>query len=502
MRRPLATAVAAALAAAVVGAAGCTSTGQPAGPPLPSVTKTRGSVGPSATGDAAAGPSATATSTVPSPGAATSGDSLFPADGNGGYDVEHYAITIAYTPKTKALIGTNTITATATQALSRFDLDLHALTVRSVTVDGTRATFGRLADKLVITPVRPVALNATFTTVIRYAGVPKPYDDPILGFEGFIPETNGALAQGEPQVAAGWFPVNDRPTDKASYDISITTARDLAAISNGVLASKRTTGADTTWHWVESAPMASYLALVAIGHYRITTSTHDALPVVLAVASALPRTVDASLAKTPQILDFLVTQFGPYPFDAVGGVVHNDTRLNFALENQTRPTYAPEFFSPITDPSGTIAHELTHQWFGDSVSIGDWSDVWLNEGFATYAEWLWSEHEGRDTPKQFFDRLYNGALPLVAPTTATTESLFGPASYQRGAATLEALRIAVGDATFWKIVRGWAHTYAGSNATTAQFIRYADQVSGKSLDTFLQTWLDKPGKPPYPKPIG
>jgi aminopeptidase N len=502
MRRPLATAVAAAIAAAVFGAAGCTSTGHPAGPPLPSVTQTPGLVGPRTTGPASTGPSATATSNVPGPGAATSGDSLFPADGNGGYDIGHYAISIAYTPKTKALSGTGTITATATQALSRFDLDLHALTVRSVTVNGARARFGRSADKLVITPARPVALHARFTTVIRYTGSPKPYNDPILGFEGFIPETDGALAQGEPLVAAGWFPVNDRPTDKASYDISITAPSDLVAISNGVLASKHTTGSSTTSRWVESAPMASYLALVAIGRYRVTMSTHNGLPVVLAVASSLPRTVDASVARTPQILDFLITQFGPYPFDAVGGVVHNDTRLNFALENQTRPTYAPEFFSPITDPSGTIAHELTHQWFGDSVSVGDWSDVWLNEGFATYAEWLWSEHEGRDTPKQFFDTMYNSRLPLDAPTIGTAETLFGPASYQRGAATLEALRIAVGDATFWKIVRGWAQRYAGGNATTAEFIHYADEVSGKSLDSFLRTWLDEPGKPPYPRPIG
>jgi aminopeptidase N len=502
MRRPLVSLVAAAMAIAVAGAAGCTSTGHPAGPPLPSVTQTPGLVGPPATGPAATGPSATATSTVPSPGAATSGDSLFPADGNGGYDVGHYTIAIAYAPATRTLTGTDTITATATQALSRFDLDLHALTVRSVTVDGTRATFGRSGDKLVITPAQPVALHAIFTTVIRYAGNPRPYDDPMLGFEGFIPETDGALAQGEPQVAAGWFPVNDRPTDKASYDISITAPSDLAAISNGVLASRRTTGAETTWHWVESAPMASYLALVAIGRYRVTMSAHNGLPVVLAVAATLPRTVDASLAKTPQILDFLVSQFGPYPFAAVGGVVHNDIRLNFALENQTRPTYAPEFFSAITDPSSVIAHELTHQWFGDSVSVGDWSDVWLNEGFATYAEWLWSEHEGRETPKQFFDRLYNGGLPLVAPTVATAETLFGPASYQRGAATLEALRIVVGDTTFWKIVRGWAQTYAGGNATTAEFVRYADQVSGKSLDSLLHAWLDEPGKPAYPKPIG
>jgi aminopeptidase N len=495
MRRPMAIAVTAASVAVALVAGGCTSPGHPTVAISPSPGRTTGLAGSPTTGP-------TRTDSAPSPGAATSGDSLFPTDGNGGYDVAHYAVAIAYAPKTKTLTGTDTITATATQALSRFDLDLHALSVRSVTVNAAAATFTRSADKLVITPTRSIALRAAFTAVIRYAGVPEPYDDPILGFEGFIPEPDGALAQGEPQVAAGWFPVNDRPTDKASYDISITAPSDLAALSNGILSSKRTNGSDTTWHWVESAPMASYLALIAIGRYRVTTSTHNGLPVVLAVASSLPRTIDASLAKTPQILDFLITQFGPYPFDAVGGVVHDDQRLKFALENQTRPTYAPGFFSPIMDPSATIAHELTHQWFGDNVSVGDWSDVWLNEGFATYAEWLWSEHEGRDTPKQIFDEMYQGKLPLDAPAKPTVATLFGPASYQRGAATLEALRIAVGDATFWQIIRGWARKYAGGNATTAQFIAYADQVSGKSLDSFLKTWLDDPGKPPYPQPLG
>src|SRR5882672_9285598 len=262
MRRPLVTAVTAALAAIALVAGGCTSPGHPTVAISKSLGRTTGLAG-SATSEPPLADSA------PSPGAATSDDSLFPTDGNGGYDVAHYAVAIAYAPKTKTLSGTNTITATATQGLSRFDLDLHALTVRSVTVNGIAATFIRSADKLVITPAGPIAVHAVFTTVIRYAGVPRPYDDPILGFEGFIPEPDGALAQGEPQVAAGWFPVNDRPTDKASYDISITAPNNLDAISNGILSTKRTNGSDTTWHWVESAPMASYLALIAIGRYRV-----------------------------------------------------------------------------------------------------------------------------------------------------------------------------------------------------------------------------------------
>jgi aminopeptidase N len=199
------------------------------------------------------------------PGSSRSTDSLLPEDGNGGYDVGRYAIGIAYDPTTRVLTGTETITATATQALSSFTLDLHALTVESVTIGGRPATFRPAGDKLTITPARPIGLHTAFTTAIKYGGVPRPYNGSAFGLQGFIAQPDGALAQGQPQVAATWFPVNDRLTDKASYDITITAPTGLAAVSNGVLASKRVNGPLTTWRWVEAAPMASNLAIVAIG---------------------------------------------------------------------------------------------------------------------------------------------------------------------------------------------------------------------------------------------
>src|SRR5262249_13584022 len=151
----------------------------------------------------------------------------------------------------------------------------------------------------------------------------------------FLPEPDGALAQGEPQVAASWYPVNDHPRDKASYDITITAPSTLSALSNGILAGKTTSGDQTTWHWVENAPMASYLATVVIGHYPVQPGPPDGLPVLPAVAASLPTSIDDTLAQTPQVVDFLETQFGPYPFDAIGGIVHDDHSLRFALENQT-----------------------------------------------------------------------------------------------------------------------------------------------------------------------
>ncbi len=437
------------------------------------------------------------------PGASGIGDPLFPTSGNGGYDVGHYAVTIGWDPATSTLTGDDVVTATATQDLSRFDLDLRGLTVTSVTVNGAPAAFTRGDDKLVITPAHGVDIGTPMITHVVYGGVPTKYSDPTLGDEGLL--TYGdheAVAQGEPQVAATWYPVNDHPRDKATYDITVTAPTAFSALSNGVLVSKTVSGGDTTWHWAENKPMASYLAMVAIGKYRVTMSTHDGLPVVNAVDASLPTSIDPQIAQTPEIIDFLATQFGPYPFDAEGGIVQADREIPFALENQSRPVYSSEFFGSGDDRQ-VIAHELAHQWYGDSVSVANWSDVWLNEGFATYAEWLWIQHLGGATPKQTFDRTFQASktgksVYLEAPAIRTPANLFDQAVYQRGAETLEALRITVGDTAFFQIIREWAAQRQYGNGSTAQFIALADQVSGKSLDSFFHAWLYENALPPYP----
>jgi aminopeptidase N len=436
-----------------------------------------------------------------SAGAQTADDPVYPQLGDGGYDVSHYAITIGYDPATKRLTGDDVVTATATQDLSRFSLDLRGLTVSSVTVNGVPAVFRRAADKLQVTPVAGIDVGTALTTRVVYGGVPVPYSDPILGTEGFLSYGSGeAIAQGEPQVAADWFPVDDRPSDKATYDVTVTAPSKDSALSNGVLVSKVSAGGKTTWHWAEHAPMASYLAMVAIGRYRVATSTHNGLPVVTAVDDSLPRSVDAQLAKTPAIIDFLATQFGPYPFDAEGGIAQTDPAIGFALENQTRPVYSAVFaHEPASDFTSIIVHELAHQWYGDSVSVADWSDVWLNEGFATYAQWLWTQHEGGVSPKTTFDELYRaGKLPKDPPAVRTPATEFGGSVYNRGAATLEALRISVGDATFFTIIQDWAAQRKYGNGSTGQFIALAESVSGKALGPMFQAWLYTPGRPPYP----
>jgi aminopeptidase N len=331
--------------------------------------------------------------------------------------------------------------------------------------------------------------------------------------EGFVADQfdqdgDYAVTVGEPDGAATWYPVNDTPREKATYDITVTVPRPLSALSNGILVDRTTTGDDTTWHWRESAPMASYLAMVAIGRYRVKTASLDGRPMVLAVASSLPKSVDKQLADTPDVLDFLVSQFGPYPFDSVGGVVQPDVRLLSSLENQTRPVYSWHVFlgggaddAQRDEPSSVIAHELAHQWFGDDVTIANWADIWLNEGFATYAQWLWTEHEGGPTVREQFDKTY-ATLPRGPLTSPSNTNLFSDVVYHRGAAAIEALRLSVGDDIFWKIVRGWPQTYGGRNATTADFVAYAGKVAGRPLNSVLGPWLYEVGTPPYPVPAG
>jgi aminopeptidase N len=265
------------------------------------------------------------------PGAAGAGDPYYPTYGNGGYDVASYGLKVRYDPAGNQLTATATITATATADLSRFNLDLAGLTVRSVTVDRAPATSSRDKNELVITPRRGIARGTRFTVDIAYGGQPGPVS-PNLGAGGFLHSDGSggaAVAVGQPESASAWFPVNDHPSDKATYAIEVTVPAGVSAISNGVLAGRSTTGGWTTWRWREQAPMASYLVTLAIGRYRVKTGEHDGKPVLTAVAESLPEggSADRALARTTEITDFLATQFGPYPFDAYGGIAIDDERV-------------------------------------------------------------------------------------------------------------------------------------------------------------------------------
>lgn len=249
--------------------------------------------------------------------------------------------------------------------------------------------------------------------------------------------------------------------------------------------------------------MASYLATVAIGDYRVTHEEHAGRPLVVAVHTDLPTGIDDQLLGSGQIADQLAEWFGPYPFDAYGGIALADHRIGFALETQSRPIYGPVFFAGGRDGTGVIVHELAHQWFGNSVSITSWQDIWLNEGFATYAEWLFEEHDGGDTAQETFDLHWDGPgaadrFWAIPPGDPGPRQLFSSAVYVRGAMTLHALRVAVGDEAFFEILRSWAERYAYGNASTKDLVALAEQVSGQSLAKLFDDWLYSDRRPAHP----
>jgi aminopeptidase N len=429
------------------------------------------------------------------------GDAYYPAYGNGGYDVQHYDLDLRYAPGPNHLRGIATIEALATQDLSCFNLDLVGLEVHGIAVDDKPATFARSRHELKITPATPLDSEDAFVVVVDYEGTPHAFRVP--GFPtpaGFVPTTDGAIVAGEPEVAAGWFPVNDHPSDRATYTFHVTVPTGYDVVANGLRQSKTANGERTTHVWVANDPMASYLATVDIGDWRIRfRQTDSGLPVIDAVDPDMVSESRAALRREPEILSFLEGRFGRYPFETVGAIVTDTRKLGFALETQTRPIYPPNAFPG--PGKYYVVHELAHQWFGDLVSVGRWQDIWLNEGFATYAEWLWTEHRGLGTTQQTFRQEFRG-IPRgsefwsVVIGDPGVKDLFHGAVYQRGAMALQALRNEIGTADFFDVLHQWIQAHAFDTGTTEAFIALAEQVSGRQLDALFQTWLFDPHKPP------
>jgi aminopeptidase N len=319
--------------------------------------------------------------------------------GNGGYDVAHYGLRLRYDPATRHLDGRATIRATATQDLSRFELDLRGFGISRLSVNGRAASFTRQGQELVITPARGLPAGRAFTVVMHYAGVPVVVTDPDESIEGWVPTDDGAFVVGEPQGSPGWYPVNDNPQDKATYTFRVTVPRGLTVMANGVLVRRSSAGGRTTFVWRERLPMAPHLATATLGRFDVTSyRLANGLPVYVAFDPKLPAV--PVLRKLPAIVRFYSSIYGPYPFDAVGAVVDDAKNVGYVLETQTKPV----FDEPPDE--ATLAHDLSHMWYGDSVTLRRWPDIWLHEGFATWSEWIWSEHQGRESAHQTFRRLY------------------------------------------------------------------------------------------------
>jgi aminopeptidase N len=429
------------------------------------------------------------------PGSPGLGDPLYPLAGNGGYDVRSYKLEIDYERATNHMDSSAKIRARATQDLSSFNLDLRGFDIPDLEVDGKDAQFTRDGQELTVIPSRGIRRGKNFKVDIEYSGTPEEVIDPDGSSEGWVPTSDGAFVVNEPQGSPGWYPANDNPRDKAIYDFKVTVPEGITVIGNGNLMSTETKRGKTTWHWHEDSPMAPYLATVTNGVFELRVLRHGDLKLYQAVDPTLPNAAAnwAQLARESEIIGFFSDLYGPYPFSSGGGVA-DDAFVFYALESQTKSMYDRNV------GQSTIVHEIAHQWYGNAVTPIVWPDLWLNEGFATFSEWIYDERHGGDTAQEAFDAVYAQpesedvwSFPAGAPPDAA--SLFHAPVYDRGAMTLQALRVKVGDPVFFDILRTWYRDNRYGNATTADLVALSERKSGMQLDDFFQLWLYTPGKP-------
>jgi len=449
----------------------------------------------------AGGSRTTQTDAKYTPGSPGLGDPYFPRLGNGGYDVAHYDIDLSYLPSNHRLSGTVTLTATATQNLSRFDLDFKNFTVSGIKVNGASAQFVRRGREMIVTPKDGLPNGKKFTVAVTYAGKPHTVVNSPIVFGapyGWIFTPDGAFVGCEPNAASTWFPANDHPSDKATFTFDISVPDGTKVVANGDLTGQDSGAGMSSFEWTEKEPMATYLATIDIGKWKFhETETAGGIPEFVAVDDDLDAQAQQSgvIKLSGDVTDYWSKLFGKYGFSSTGAIIDNVPQIGFSLETQTRPLYG---FVP---DSGTVSHELAHEWFGDSVSVQTWDNIWLNEGFATFGAWLWSEHtSGRstyDAAKSTFDRIPEGdSFWKQSIADPQRNTMFSSAVYFRGGMTLASLRNKIGDKDFFELLRTWVKDHRFGNGTTKQFTKLASEISGQNLDGFFKTWLWDQVKPP------
>jgi aminopeptidase N len=290
-------------------------------------------------------------------------------------------------------------------------------------------------------------------------------------------------------------PVNDHPADRATYSLSVDVPEGTIVVSSGEALDPVTSGGRTSYEFAFRDEMAAYQLPLAIGSFTVTEETVNGRRYWMALPDGVPRDVEASFAYQPEIVSLFEDRFGPYPFDQVGAIVV-DTDLPASLETQAAPTYG---LSSLDPDAVIIAHELAHQWFGNDVALEQWEDVWLNEGFATFAQLLWIEdHFGAAAYRSQVSSFYEYAKTLPAPAHPPADDLFGPSVYVRGALALVALRDSVGDDAIFSMLRHYVSDHAGRNVVTADFLELVSDDLEEGARPLVESFIDDASIPDLP----
>jgi aminopeptidase N len=427
-------------------------------------------------------------------------DSYVSGHGDTSYDVTHYALDLTYSVHGNHLDGHATLTVVAAEDIDRVELDLHALNVQKVTVGGAAAKHSDKRNRLTIRLSEQLAAGAEVEIAVRYSGNPKPLRKRHLGSAGWEELSDGVIVAAQPHGAPSWFPCNDRPSNKASYRISLTTSSDYAVVANGNLVEQRRGSRMTTWIYEQPQPMAPYLATVQIGRYDVLDISGADVPIRAAVPHALTARFDDAFGRQADMLDYFSSVFGDYPFDGYTVVVTEDD-LEIPLESQSLSTFGANILHDDWDAIRLVAHELSHQWFGNSLTVSSWKDIWLHEGFACYAEWLWSEQSGHGDTHEHAVRHWGRLHELdqdVVLSDPGPDLMFDDRIYKRGALFLHALRLTIGETEFFSLLSGWASEHAYGSVSTELFEAFLKSRSDEDLGELVESWLRQPGLPELP----
>ena len=430
-------------------------------------------------------------------------DAYVPNHGSLAYVVDHYALDLRYRVEPNRLEGTARLSVRAVEACVDLRFDLIGLRVTRVEVGGRAAKFAANKRSMRVRLPRPLAAGGTTTVAITYAGNPKPGRGP-WGETGWEELSAGVLVAGQPDGAPTWFPCNDRLGPKSTIDLTVTTDAPYTVVANAPVAKVTRRAATRTWVFQRTEPLNVYLATVQIGRFDVVPLGSRPTPrVTVARPAAQAADVAHDLDRHDELMGVFEDLFGPYPFAAYTVVVHPD-ELEIPLEAHGASAFGTNHLDGTKPEDRLVAHELAHQWFGNSVTAARWSDIWLHEGFACYAEWLWSERSGGPSAAEHAAKHHArlAALPQdLLLADPGPDLMFDDRTYKRGALTLHALRTIVGDERFFDLLRTWTDRFRHATATTSDFRALVAERCGASAAGSLTPWLDARRLPALPQTL-